>query len=147
MPSHQKRPAAIEVALAIPERNGELLVARRCASSGHLAGYWEFPGGKIEAGETPARAARRELQEETGLIARRLEALTIILHEYPDRSLRFHVHLARDLSGEVRIEGDRAWAWKELSQLAKLRMPPVNRRILSLLRERLGAREALADQP
>ena len=67
-------PATVDVALAVPVKSGKLLVARRPAG-GHLAGQWEFPGGKVDPGEQPEGTARRELQEETGLTVTDLEQM------------------------------------------------------------------------
>jgi len=128
----------VDVALAVPILNGKLLVTRRAAGS-HLEGTWEFPGGKVEAGEAPAAAAGRELQEETGLVARDLEPLLVLVHEYPERSVRLHVFLSREPAGEVRLDGPREWAWKSLAELSQLEMPAANVRILSALRWRMGA--------
>lgn len=129
-------PGRVDVALAIPFRERAFLVTRREAGV-HLAGYWEFPGGKIEAGEDPAAAARRELTEETGLIAASLEPLVVLVHDYADRALRLHVFLSRDPGGEVRAGAGRAWAWKTLDELQELQMPEANRQMLRALRWRL----------
>jgi 8-oxo-dGTP diphosphatase len=117
--------------------DGRLLVARRAAGS-HLAGAWEFPGGKIRAGEAPAAAAARELAEETGLRAGRLEPVCLVVHEYPERTVRLHAFLARTAAGQVRIDGDRPWAWKTLDELGGLGMPPADEPILRALRSRLS---------
>lgn len=128
----------VEVALAIPVENDRVLVARR-ATGVHLGGAWEFPGGKLGAGEDPAAAARRELREETGLAAERLEPLLVTDHAYPDVALRFHVFTARELSGELRIDESREHAWLSPAELVRLEMPEANRPIVSALVERVGA--------
>jgi 8-oxo-dGTP diphosphatase len=127
----------LDVALALPVRGGRVLVTRR-AEGLHLAGYWEFPGGKVEAGEEPAAAARRELEEETGLVARELVSLSIFVHEYTDRPIRFHVFIARDPEGQIRIDGAVEWAWKRLAELRGLRMPPANAQMIGALSWRIG---------
>jgi len=124
--------ATVEVALVVPLTGGRLLVARRPEGS-HLAGCWEFPGGKIAEGEEPAAAARRELAEETGLVARDLEPLVVVTHEYPERSVRLHVYLARAVAGEAR----EPWCWKTPDEVHGLEMPAANGRILSALRWRM----------
>jgi len=131
-----ENPNRVDVALAVPFRDRTFLVTRRQAGV-HLAGCWEFPGGKIEAGEDPAAAARRELEEETGLCASVLEPLVVLVHDYADRPLRLHVFLARDPSGDVRMDRDRAWAWKTLDELGELDMPEANRQMLRALRWRV----------
>jgi 8-oxo-dGTP diphosphatase len=125
----------LEVALALPIRDGRVLVARRRAGV-HLGGYWEFPGGKIGAGEEPEVAARRELREETGLIAGKLESLLVFVHDYPERPIRFHVFLAHEPQGEPRLERRTEWAWKRGDELRELRMPPANARITESLARR-----------
>ena len=116
------------MALALPIRDGRYLVARR-AEGTHLAGLWEFPGGKIAAGERPEEAARRELLEETGLTAVDLRPLTDFEHAYPERSIRFHVYLSREPRGEASA----GWVWVEPGELRGLRMPPANAKVLEAL--------------
>jgi 8-oxo-dGTP diphosphatase len=120
------------VALALPLRGVRLLVGRRPVGV-HLAGYWEFPGGKIAAGERPEVAAGRELKEETGLIAQELEPLLVFVHDYADRTIRFHVFLAPEPQGEPRGERCRNWTWKSLAEIQRLRMPAANARVLETL--------------
>lgn len=115
-----------------------MLAARRPAGT-HLAGLWEFPGGKIEGGEEAEGCARRELAEETGLAAGSLEPLAVLFWDYPDRLLRIHVYLARDCRGPVTMRPLREWGWKSPAELETLEMPAANRPILRALRFRLGA--------
>jgi len=132
----EETPGRIDVALALPLRAGRFLVARRQGGL-HLAGRWEFPGGKVLPGEQPAAAARRELAEETGLVAASLEPLVVVVHDYTDRPLRLHVYLARDPGGEVRLDTEREWGWLTLDELGRLDMPEANRSVLRALRWRL----------
>ena len=118
-------------------RDGSILVARR-ADDAHLGGTWEFPGGKVEPGELPEAAARRELTEETGLTAPSLEPLLVFVHDYPDRRLRFHAYLVRDATGEAAADRGRAWGWVRPAELGDLAMPEANRAILRALRWRLA---------
>jgi 8-oxo-dGTP diphosphatase len=127
-----RAPGRVDVALAIPLRDDQYLVRQRQAGL-HLAGYWEFPGGKIDPAESPADAARRELHEETGLTVDRLAPLLVMLHDYAGKPLRFHVFLARVPRGEPRTETERQWEWKTLEELLRLRMPEANRQMLRAL--------------
>jgi len=127
----------VDIALAIPHRDDRFLIARR-AGGLQLAGYWEFPGGKIEPGEAPADAARRELTEETGLVAAVLEPLVVVVHDYAEAPLRFHVFVARDPAGDVTMDAEREHAWLSLDELISLEMPEANRQMLRALRWRMG---------
>ncbi len=127
----------MEIALAVPMRDGRILVARR-PEGVHLGGTWEFPGGKIEEGERPDAAARRELQEEAGLRGGEIELLLVHAFDYPDRSVRLHVYLVRDPEGEVSADPIREWTWVPVDGLSALRMPEANAVIVRAL-ERLLA--------
>ena len=127
-------PDRVDIALAVPLRGDRLLVGRRAAGS-HLAGLWEFPGGKIEPGEQPVEAARRELAEETGLVAEQFEPLAIVVHDYREAPLRLHVFLAREPQGEPVPQ--RRWSWLPFEELRRLEMPEANRQILRALRWRV----------
>jgi 8-oxo-dGTP diphosphatase len=128
----------IDVALAVALRSGKVLVARRAEGS-HLPGLWEFPGGKVEAGESAAEAAERELREETSLAGDAAEPLTVFVHSYPDREVRLHAFLFREPRGEVRIDRERPWDWVLPGALSSLPMPEANRAVLRALAWRLGS--------
>lgn len=117
-------------------RDGKIFAARRPVDS-VLGGLWEFPGGKIDPGEEPGAAARRELEEETGLRAGRIEPLVVVVHDYTEMPLRFHVFLAREVEGSVSMDRSREWSWNDLEELQALKMPPANRSILRALRWRI----------
>jgi hypothetical protein len=77
------------------------------------------------------------MAEETSLRAGRLEPLAVLVHDYADRPLRFHVFLIRDPEGEVSMDRPREWAWKDLGELDDLTMPEANRPMLRALKWRL----------
>ena len=130
-------PPEIQVAVGVITRaDGRVLMARRPAGKA-MAGYWEFPGGKIDPGEDPVEAARRELLEETGLDGGEFEPLAIVVHDYAEAPLRFHVFLTRDPVGEVTMDTDREHAWLPLKTLLELPMPEANRQMLRALRWRV----------
>ena len=100
MSADRKRPIVIVAACALLDREGTVLLAKRPAGR-PLAGLWEFPGGKVEAGEQPEEALIRELREELGIdIAKEdLTPLTFASHAYPDFHLLMPVYLCRRWQG------------------------------------------------
>jgi 8-oxo-dGTP diphosphatase len=126
--------ARLEIAVAVALRGAEVLLRPR-AEDGSLTGAWEFPGGKIEPGEDPLAAARREMREETGLTGGRWEPLLVHEHDYPDRRVRLHAFLVRDPEGEA--AGAPSWSWVPLSGVRTLPLPDANGPILDALERRL----------
>ncbi len=132
-------PERTAIAIAVAVRRGRILVARR-APHAHLGGTWEFPGGKLEPGEAPEDAARRELREETGLHGGAIEPLVTAVFDYPDRRLRLHAFVVREPEGEVAVDAGREWGWREPGDLPVDAMPPANGPIVRALHWRLGTR-------
>jgi 8-oxo-dGTP diphosphatase len=101
--------------------------------TGHLDGYWEFPGGKIQDDETPLDAAVRELHEETGLqiAPSQLHPLSQTDFRYPQRKLRLHFYLL-ELQDSTSMPTEGA-QWQTASELLTQRTPPANYKILKLL--------------
>lgn len=107
----------VQVAVGIlVDDEGMLLVQQRQAGTA-CAGQWEFPGGKLEAGESPQQALRRELQEELGIDNLSLEWLTRLDHEYEHAHVSLHTYVVEQWAGEVRgLEGQDI-AWKPAADL------------------------------
>lgn len=80
------------------------------------AGYWEVPGGKIEAGETVFGALRRELQEELGINIQSSEELTVLEHDYPHAYVRLHVSVIREWSGSPSGCEGQELSWQVISE-------------------------------
>lgn len=128
----------IEVAVALVRRDAQWLVARRPAGA-HLAGLWEFPGGKCEPGEARPDTAIRELREECGVVATAERALASVVYEYADRRVQITPVLCRWQSGEARPVGSDECRWVSLEEMQRLEMPPVNAEIIRQLEQVLLA--------
>lgn len=133
----------IEVAAAVILRpDGAFLLARRPAGKVY-AGYWEFPGGKVEAGEPVADALARELQEELGIDVERSEPWITRVFTYPHGTVRLHFRRVRAWRGEPHPREDQAIAWQRLDAPMLAPMLPANAPVLASLR--LPAEYAVTD--
>ena len=121
-------------AAALVDGEGRVLVAQRPAGK-HLAGLWEFPGGKIESGESPEAALVRELHEELGIdtAASCLAPAGFASHPYPDFHLVMLLFVCRKWRGTPRGRAGQAIAWHRTPALFRLDMPPADRPLLGLL--------------
>ena len=129
-------PLLIEVAAAlIRDREGRYLITQRRRGS-QLAGLWEFPGGKLEAGESPERALRRELMEELGATFGIGKLVETVRWEYPDRAVVLHFYDCRVESGAIEPREGQAMLWVEPGRLTAYEFPPADRTLI----ERLAAR-------
>jgi 8-oxo-dGTP diphosphatase len=121
----------IVVLAAVVERNGRFLITRRL-DHGHLAGLWEFPGGKCEAGETHEACLARELMEELGVGAEVGDELMVTEHAYPDRTVRLHFRRC-DIRGEPQPRLGQQIQWIARASLALLDFPEADRTLIALL--------------
>ncbi|HKT79014.1 MAG TPA: (deoxy)nucleoside triphosphate pyrophosphohydrolase [Vicinamibacterales bacterium] len=121
----------VVVAAAVIERSGRLLVARRPAGT-HLAGYWEFPGGKCESGETLAACLARELREELDVSASVGRELLVTTHTYSDRRVELHF-MACEIEGEPASQHHQEVRWLRRQDLKTLTFPPADEELLRLL--------------
>lgn len=119
-------------------RNGEVLIAERPAGR-HLAGRWEFPGGKIAAGETDAEALARELREELGVQIHDAVHVMTLTHDYPDRSVELRLHVVARFEGEAcGLDGQRL-KWVPLGQLGAEDILEADRPFIEALQQRFSA--------
>jgi len=114
-----------------------VLLTQRPAGT-HLAGAWEFPGGKMEPGESPEEALVREMREECGVEVAVGEALDVTYWRYPTKSVLLLFYEARITEGEVRHLGVAAHTWATRGELERYEFPPADERVLGRIRERLG---------
>jgi 8-oxo-dGTP diphosphatase len=121
-------------ACALVDADGRVLIARRPPGRA-MAGLWEFPGGKVEAGETPEASLIRELREELGIVvnAACLAPLTFASHAYPDFHLLMPLYVCRRWEGTVRAQEGQELVWVRPNQLKDFPMPPADVPLISHL--------------
>jgi 8-oxo-dGTP diphosphatase len=114
-----------DVAAAVILQNGKVLLARR-APGENWAGGWEFPGGKVEPGETPKQCLQRELQEEFGVDALIKEFIAESVYEYANGSIRLLAYGAELVAGEITLRVHDKYAWVELDDLLAYDLLPAD---------------------
>lgn len=130
----------ISVAIGIlVERLGDrdqVLITRRLQGA-VLGGYWEFPGGKLEVGETPGQCLAREFVEELGLEIEVGQALPTIEHQYPHGRVKLHPFMCTRRSGEPRPIGVAEHKWVRADELDRYPFPPANEQLVAHLKSAL----------
>jgi len=115
----------IEVVAAVVVRGGKYMIARRAAGK-HLAGYWEFPGGKIEEGETPEESLQREMREEFDVHAEIGEYLGDNIHDYGSKVVRLMAYKA-SVDEVIHQSTDHDLIdWVEFSQMGEYQLAPAD---------------------
>ena len=132
----------IVTAAVIRDDAGRVLLARRPADR-HMGGLWEFPGGKVHDGESPAAGLARELAEELGVVARIGEPITFAVHEEPDLTILLLFYEATLTDGRPRPLDGQELAWVEPAELGRYETPPADAVLVELLAGR-GARRSRA---
>ena len=112
--------------------NGLILIARRPAGV-HMGGLWEFPGGKVEPGETREQAVVRELQEELAIDTVPVRLLLTTEHAYPEKSVRLHFYECELADGYPFRANGLAIQWVRPDELRRFEFPPANLPLLDLL--------------
>ncbi|MCX2982393.1 8-oxo-dGTP diphosphatase MutT [Halieaceae bacterium IMCC14734] len=113
----------------------EVLLSFRHPNS-HQGGLWEFPGGKVEPGESLLAALDRELQEELGICTGAVEALVEVRHDYGDKQVLLDVWLVKDFSGDPVGREGQELRWVRLETLSELEFPAANQAIVEALQSR-----------
>ena len=126
------------VAAALVDGDGRVLLARRPEGKS-LAGMWEFPGGKLEPGESPEAALVRELEEELGIAAERLEPFTFVSFAYPAFHLVMLLYWCRQWRGDLQGRDGQALRWERPGAMAALPMPPADVPLVDALVAAIGA--------
>ena len=120
------------VTAAVVERDGTFLVTRRQKGT-HLEGYWEFPGGKCEPGETLVASLARELDEELAVVARIGDEMFTATHADPEGQVELHFFRC-ELLGEPRPQLGQEMRWVSRADLETLAFPPADAALIDVLR-------------
>lgn len=121
----------VSVVAAIIEQDHQFLVTRRQPGV-HLAGLWEFPGGKIDPGERHEMALRREIREELGVELEVVDLVYHTVHAYPDRKVSLYFYRCR-LKGTPQSLLGQEMQWVAAKDLPSLDFPPADRELIELL--------------
>ena len=133
------KPILLVAAVALVDPSNRVLIAQRPQSKS-MAGLWEFPGGKVEAGETPEAALQRELFEELNIdvCLECLSPLNFASHAYEKFHLLMPLYLCRSWDGEVSPREGQAIKWVRARDLSSYEMPPADLPLIPFLRDLLG---------
>jgi 8-oxo-dGTP diphosphatase len=129
-------PIVLVSAVALVDRDGRVLLAQRPEGKA-MAGLWEFPGGKVEPGETPESALIRELDEELGIQTWQscLAPLTFASHAYASFHLLMPLFVCRKWSGQVVAREHKALKWVKVQELKDYPMPEADLPLIPILRD------------
>lgn len=130
--SGKSGPLVHVVAGVMTDARDRVLLARRTEGR-DLAGLWEFPGGKVDPGETPMQALARELDEELGIRVQATEPLICVPQQYRDKRILLEVHRVTRYAGKPRDREQQALAWSPHDRLATYPMPPADRPVVAAL--------------
>jgi len=124
------------VACALIDNDGRVLIAER-PQGRSMAGLWEFPGGKIEDGETPEQALIRELKEELGIDTSEncLAPFTFASHSYEDFHLLMPLYICRKWKGHIVGQESQNLKWVKPNKLTEFPMPPADVPLIAMLRD------------
>ena len=129
-----QKPVVLVAAVALVDRDGRVLIAQRPPEKS-MAGLWEFPGGKIEPGETPEAALVREVQEELGITIKPacLSPLTFASHDYEDFHLFMPLFVCRVWEGFATPREGQELKWVPPTKLNEYPMPPADKPLIAML--------------
>lgn len=127
------------IGVAVIRNDQGLVLIDRRPAEGLLGGLWEFPGGKVEPGESVADCVRREIAEELAIAIEVGEELITVDHAYTHFKVSLHVHLCRHLSGEPQAIGCEEVRWVAIEELDQFPFPKANTRIIAALKAKTQA--------
>lgn len=122
----------VHVAVGVIVVGSEFYLTQRHPDA-HQGGKWEFPGGKVEVGETVAQALARELKEEVAIDVLACIPLVVIEHDYGDKHVKLEVFVVDNFAGEPNAQEGQAQGYFSLEDLSKIDFPEANKEIVKAL--------------
>ena len=116
----------IKVVAALIEKEGKILIAKRSTGAEETIGKWEFPGGKVEAGETEEQAIEREINEELELKIKATEFLTNNQCEYPNKKIDLRLYRCEYINGEFKLHDHSEYKWVYPEELLTYDLAPAD---------------------
>ena len=129
-----KSPKIIRVTVAIIELDDQILIAKRKSEDDIFGGLWEFPGGKIEDGETPEGCMARELMEELEIKVEVGTLITSNKHRYPNGIFELLAYRVKHISGNFVLNDHDKIKWITIDEISKFDFPPANTPIINYLK-------------
>lgn len=126
---------SIEVVAAVMRKGDKVFATQR--GYGEFKDWWEFPGGKIEAGESPEEALVREIEEELDVIICVDKLLKTVEWDYPDFHLKMHCFMCTPLSGTIYLKEHETSRWLSSEDLHSVRWLPADEELLPLIKEEI----------
>ncbi|MDC9514829.1 8-oxo-dGTP diphosphatase MutT [Pseudoalteromonas sp. Angola-30] len=125
----------VNVAVGVIKKNNAIFICKR-ADEQHQGGLWEFPGGKVEAGESVFAALKRELSEEVGITIHSSSQLMVIEHDYGDKCVKLDIHVVSNFSGEAHGAEGQPSEWVTINELSNYEFPAANAEIIEKIQAR-----------
>lgn len=125
----------VNVAVGVIKKNNAIFICKR-ADEQHQGGLWEFPGGKVEAGESVFAALKRELSEEIGITIHSSSQLMVIEHDYGDKCVKLDIHVVSNFSGEAHGAEGQPSEWVAINELSNYEFPAANAEIIEKIQAR-----------
>lgn len=135
MKENQQEKRTIRVVAALIESGEGLVLITQRRAEAFMPLKWEFPGGKVEPGETDQQALKREIQEELGITVAVGDHFMGLIHSYPDFNVDFQVYQCSILEGEIQKVGVHDFKWVNVKDLDKFRFPPADQPTVKKLLE------------
>lgn len=125
----------VHVAVGVISDGADRILIARRAEHLHQGGLWEFPGGKVEAGETVEQALRRELFEELAIEVAAQQPLLTIAHDYSDKSVLLDVWWVSEFFGEPQAREGQPLRWVDIAKLHEFEFPAANQPIIAAIKQ------------